>query len=389
MMSPDSNWFDGMGREKFMRNRQGFTLVELLVAMALTLFIMLIMTQAFVISIDTFTALKGLGDMQENLRAGANILRFDLQQAHLEGDRRPSDSNLKSVPPTEGFLRVYQRTAQAAFGTTGTYIYAAEGADLAGGPSSALATNHVLHFASRLKGNQQQSFYSAAVADPTNTFFTLKTMFNMDPAVNRLLPGDATLTTYPAAPNAGTGIFRSQWAEIAYFLVQTGTSEEPLNPASTLGTPLYGLYRAQFVLVTDSSLLNPAYKGYFAAGNTIAPAFTGMACNQSGNDLVFITPNDVASGTRIFNPASPPTTVAALSTTRAGVASSLVVPNVVSFQVQTIQPGGITPVDLIPPFPASYDTGASPFVLQGVCITLRVWDNKTRQTRQLSMMQDL
>jgi prepilin-type N-terminal cleavage/methylation domain-containing protein len=364
-----------------MRKRQGFTLVELMVAMALTIFIMLILTQAFVTAIDTFVGLKGIGDMQENLRAGANALRYDLSQAHLEGDRRMSDPNLKNVPPTEGFLRVYQPTPQAAFGTTGSYIYVAEGTDLnPNGPSAARATNHVLHFASRLKGNQQQSFYSTAVTDPTNTFFTIKTMFNMDPAVNRLLPADATLTTYPAPPNAGTGIFRSQWAEIAYYLVQIGTTDEPLNTAGA-GTPIYGLYRAQFVLVTDSTALNTNYKG-FAAGNTMT-GFIGMACNPVGNDLVFITPNDVANGTRVFDPTNPPTSVAALSSTRVGLASSLVVPNVLSFQVQGLVASSNVPQD------GSYDSASSPAVIQGIYITLRVWDNKTRQTRQLSIMQDL
>jgi prepilin-type N-terminal cleavage/methylation domain-containing protein len=369
-----------------MRKRQGFTLVELLVAMALTIFIMLILTQAFVTSIDTFVGLKGIGDMQENLRAGANALRYDLSQAHLEGDRRMSDPNLNAapiVPPTEGFLRVYQPTLQAVFGTTGSYIYVVEGTDLnPNGPSAARASNHVLHFASRLKGNQQQSFYSAYVNDLTNTFFTKKTMFNMDPAVNAALPGDATLTTYPAA---GPGIFRNQWAEIAYWLVQIGTTEEPLNPLGA-GTPIYGLYRAQFVLVTDSTALNLAYKGYIGAGNGIKGSFDGMACNASGKDLVFITPNDVANGTRIFDPTSPPTSVALLASTRVGWASSLVVPNVLSFQVQRIVSTSNLPLD------GSYDSSAAPGLppqIQGLYITLRVWDNKTRQSRQLSIMQDL
>src|SRR5438874_1591336 len=87
---------------------RGFTLVEVMVAMVLTLFIMVILTQAFVISVDTFRSLKGIGDMQEHLRAGANQLRFDLSQNHFEGQRRTSDpgvASLVNVPPREGFLR--------------------------------------------------------------------------------------------------------------------------------------------------------------------------------------------------------------------------------------------------------------------------------------------
>jgi hypothetical protein len=91
---------------------------------------------------------------------------------------------------------------------------------------------------------------------------------------------------------------------------------------------------------------------------------------------VFYTPGDFASGTRTFNPAGanlPPT-----------AAPSLVVPNVLSFQVQGIVQGGAAPAD------GNYES-SSPgnFVLQGLSITIRVWDNKTRQARQLTVVQDL
>lgn len=62
-------------RIRIVRTRTGFTLVELMVAMALTIFIMLILTQAFVIAIDTFTTLKAIGDTQEILRSGADAVQ--------------------------------------------------------------------------------------------------------------------------------------------------------------------------------------------------------------------------------------------------------------------------------------------------------------------------
>src|SRR5260221_9348597 len=112
-------------REIVMRTKQrkGFTLVELMVAMALTIFVMVILTQAFVVSIDLFSGLKGIGDMQENLRAGTNTMRFDLGQNHFEGMRRTSDPGFSA--PREGFLRVYQQA-----------ISTAEGVDADGMPSS-------------------------------------------------------------------------------------------------------------------------------------------------------------------------------------------------------------------------------------------------------------
>jgi prepilin-type N-terminal cleavage/methylation domain-containing protein len=350
-------------RECIMRTRNGFTLVELMVAMALTIFIMLILTQAFILSIDTFSGMKGVGDMQENLRAGVNALRYDLSQNHLEGMRRVSDPAITGQKPTQGFFAIYQGSAATS-----------EGTDLDGMPSSR-ATGYVLHFASRLKGNQQQSFYSTFVNDPSGNFFKANTFYNLPPG----LGADVTLTTY--APGTTSAFYRSQWAEIAYFLVQTGTSEEPLNPAGTTGMPLYGLYRVQFVAVTDPTQL-------VGQCNQLG-GFLGMACNQPPGGpppppIVFYGPQKLAAGTRTFTPANP-------QAARTTQVASLVVPNVVSFQVQVLQQGLNAPSDLLPLVASgAYDTASNPpFALRGVYITLRVWDNKTRQTRQTSMLQDL
>ena len=69
-------------------NRAGFTIVELMVVLALTMFIMVILSQAFASSLDTFTSLKAIGDMQEKLRSATIILRDDLSNDHFEGKRR-------------------------------------------------------------------------------------------------------------------------------------------------------------------------------------------------------------------------------------------------------------------------------------------------------------
>jgi prepilin-type N-terminal cleavage/methylation domain-containing protein len=409
-----------------MRTRKGFTLIELMVAMALTLFIMVILTQAFVLSIDAFRGLKGIGDMQANLRTGANTLRFDLSQAHFEGARRPNDAGR----PGEGFLATAWGFAQVCTTTAGSNAVTGGstanmyvGMNVAGPPGSGIAAGtkvativsatsitisipagatgnplltffgptlatpegsdadtllssrsfSVLHLSSRLKANFQQAFYSTSVNEPPNgLLFTAQTSYN--------LPPDAAADANLRDPN--TSFFRSQWAEIAYFLVQTGTTEEPLNPNGGSGTPLYGLYRAQFGLVTDNTnLANPP--GPYPAARL--NDFLGMACNRdaTGTNLVFFTPNDLAAlqgavRTRTFDPSA--------ITPRA---AALVVPNVLSFQVQGI---GITP-DVTGGAPVSvddYDSAkGSPLGLRGVAITLRVWDNKTRQTRQLSILQDL
>jgi prepilin-type N-terminal cleavage/methylation domain-containing protein len=491
-----------------MRKRSGFTLVELMVAMALTIFVMLILSEAFILSIDTFVGLKAIGDMQENLRAASNGLRFDLGQDHLEGKRRFSDPTLQTQLPTSGFLAIYQGIPPGPPLTLPSLFEGLDGDNM----SSARSANNILHFSSRLRGNQQQSFYTANIVNPINLanpniqFFNLRTLYGMDPAVTPLLDADATLrpsyTNIPInpaptpniPPNGPPFFYRGQWAEIVYLpgsvnpatgvfqpLQPTGTTEEPLNPSSTSGMPLYGLYRAQYVAVPDNTLVNAAAFPAASLAN-----FPGMACVPNGNALSFLTADDMATGTAwTLSPVGAPSggaftiscggqpasgvnaaavttaplpfnaTAAAIQTSLAagGIAAtvsggpintstvtivfqsasatpimvnssaltgpfgqafvnpalartfnlvspnllsaSLLVPNVLSFQVQTVRSGSPAPQD------GWYDS-AVPVInngifnptptggpILGIAITLRVWDNKTRQTRQLTIMQYL
>ena len=95
--------------------RQGFTLVEMMVSLALVLFIMVILTQAFQAGLESFRLLKGVGDMEDNLRSVATILRRDLAADHFEGKRRISDESFWSIgPPREGYFRVWHGTPYSA-----------------------------------------------------------------------------------------------------------------------------------------------------------------------------------------------------------------------------------------------------------------------------------
>ncbi len=350
------------------QSRSAFTLVELMVAMALTIFVMTILTQAFVISIDTFVGLKAIGDMQDNLRSAASTIRYDLVQDHFEGKRRVSDNSMIATPPVQGFFKVMPGSGQFIEGVDGDNVNS----------TRAKNNDYVLWFFSRLKGNQQQSFYTTQVGDPT--FFNAQTFYNMNPVVLPGVDADATLRYPPASPT-GPFLYRSQCAEIVYFLgnpqtgaiLPVGTTETPVDPSGT-GMPLFNLYRAQYVAVTDSTQLNAA--GYPAAnlGN-----FPGIACVVNGNNpptLTFLTAEDMASGTRTWTANNPFRN------------ASLVVPNVLSFQVQCVTAAANVvaasgPVDL------NYDSATTRTAFLGVWINLRVWDNKTRQTRQMTILQDL
>src|SRR5437899_3260350 len=80
-------------RARVRGTRPGFTLVEMLVATALVMFIMLILSEAFVAGLEAFRTLKGIGDMEERLRAATLVIRTDLQADHFEPGRRLSDPN--------------------------------------------------------------------------------------------------------------------------------------------------------------------------------------------------------------------------------------------------------------------------------------------------------
>ena len=60
-----------------MRRRQGFTIVELLVAMALIVLIMSIISEAFVEGLGTFRELKGIGDLQVHWYAALFLPSYD------------------------------------------------------------------------------------------------------------------------------------------------------------------------------------------------------------------------------------------------------------------------------------------------------------------------
>ena len=102
------------------RQRSGFTITELLVAMSLIIFMMAIFAEAFHVGTDTFHQLKGLGDLQEKLRGATTLLRRDLRADHFDEARgnRLSDQDLTvQGPPSHGFFRIWQGSAPVLEGT--------------------------------------------------------------------------------------------------------------------------------------------------------------------------------------------------------------------------------------------------------------------------------
>lgn len=345
--------------------RRGFTLVEMLVAMALTVFLMAILAEAFVTALETFRQLKGLGDMQQGVRIAFLKLQNDLRADHFDGNRKLSDpyfwgnppagsDGLPSLGPRRGFFRIVQGAPSIL-----------EGTDLDGLPSYR-AFNHILHFSICLaRGNHRENFLSATV--PAGSPLLNPPLYPTDQG------GDAHYQDQPQT-------YTSPWAEVAYFLVPQGTTTEPHNPAASSGTPLFSLYRTQKVVVPENVGINA--QGIPAAQYSL---YNEISCEPNPNNpnvLYFNSPADLARSTTyraITYPSGAYTP---------GPGSAKLLENVVSFQVRILLagagdfqdvPGGV------------FDTAAppSPLNIIGLQIALRVWDEATQQTLQMTLIQDM
>jgi prepilin-type N-terminal cleavage/methylation domain-containing protein len=342
-----------------MRRRTGFTLVEMLVAIALTVFVMVILSQAFSAGLETFRQLKGIGDMQSGMRSAATRLRADLEAEHFGDSRKLSDTNYIAMgPQAQGFFKL-------EYG--GDPIF--EGNDPDGIPSYR-SVDHRLHFSVKLRGNRREHFASATV--PANSpLLALQT--NYAP-----LPPDARF-------QEGNASYHSPWLEVAYFLVKTGTTVVQNDPADTQGTPLHALYRVQRVVLPEAS----------AATALNLPAaqlasYQELSCKATaGGTLEFYSPAD------LVNPAK-----RAISfTTNPGLGASPLLENVVSFQVQVragapgVTANRLTVFNFLPGTGARFYDAAGTFAINyqvsAVQVTLRVWDPATQQTRQMSFIQDM
>jgi hypothetical protein len=386
--------------ESTMRRRQAFTLVELLVTIALVVFIMTLLSEAFIIGLNTFRELKAIGDMDERLRSTTTQMLTDLQADHVEARRRLGDPNFwASGPPREGFFRIYAPSApmppvyNGVGARPASYI---EGLDGDGIPS-AVVTDTVLHFSVKLRGNRQDRFFSATNIPASSPLLTSPTTFVEQ-------QGLAPDSRYQVA--GGTS-YNSQWAEVAYFLV--------LNGDIAGLTPLYTLYRTQLVVAPDTTYLNWLAPGPvpIAPGPDPLAGYEEMSCEvlpPGGAQVYFNNPSDLAG---VYNGLGNPTNVApvrAFDPTNKSVqdpntglprASTFVMGDVISFEVQALTATTDVGNPASPPAlalkPVNFDTGVvlppqtmpTSMTIRAVQITLRVWDSKTQRSRQITIVQDL
>lgn len=387
-----------------MRRRQAFTLVELLVAMALIIFIMAILSQAFVSAMTTFRNLKASGDMAEKLRATTQLLQRDLAADHFEGKKRLSDPNFwLNGPPQQGFFNIWQDDATTTVN---------EGNDL-DGIASYRNAYYTLAFTVKLRGNQMGDFMSAS-----GGMAALSGQFG---------PPEAR---YQVAATSGAS-YNYQWAEIDWFMQPSGDTTAPDQTTGTQGVPLYNLYRRQRLLVPDNNLVQPQQP----AGN--ASQFYELSYWQpqgANGALYFNSPMDITVPQRRVMGVS-----SAYAPLPQGLpnltGSDIQLTDVVSLDVRMLVAGATgTPDPFVtlynapftnytytaPPWIVKgmvFDTWSSvndglhnysqwsqtgnpgtsvPFwnattqsgpIIQAIQISIRIWDVKTNQTRQVTVVQ--
>jgi len=375
-----------------MRRRQGFTIIELLVSMALIVLIMSIISQAFVEGLETFRQLKGIGDLQEQLRTAAVPLRDDLMARHLNGDKKSpvklselGDPN-NPIMITDGFFRIEG-------GATPNVL---EGQD-PDGLLSFTATSHALLFTINT-GAEAKSPRTQWLSVPL--LGTGATQTALAPPIPP--PPTPTSTEAPRdfqSPNPP--LFLSSWAEVAWFLVPMidPSTGQQFNAAGG-GAPLFTLHRRIRLLVQNNNAVNtsarettgniglypevscendPGAPGnlYFNrsdSSNRLGPAYRG-GMNAAG--VIDRTPLGLQNGTDYTG-------------------FDRVLSDVISFQVQYLTAGSTTFTDASAGVssPGVYDTAIPPpgpatLRILALQITIRVWDAKTEQARQVTIVQDM
>ena len=230
------------------KSRLGFTLVELLIAMALIILMLSIMSQAFVIATGTMQGLKEVADMQEKIRPAITLLQRDLGANHFEGSKKLSDPEFwDNGPPKEGYFMLWQDKANdVAEGATNNVTFS----------QSAALANHMLAFTVKLPGKSPNDFFESSLGGAFgNTFFNVVNN-PAQPADTPKSMTDSNTRRFESNPN----LIHSDWAEVAYFLgphnagvtpVVDGNTDGKTNPPSL---PYFNLYRQQKLVLPSFNI---------------------------------------------------------------------------------------------------------------------------------------
>jgi len=360
-------------------HRRGYTLVEVMVALGLSVLTMWLLAEAFRIGLEMIGQARAQANLMTQLRAVGDIFHRDLVVAHpfLPDDNRPnrglrlSDQRLDQLtvtgqgwtPPPGGFFRIISPdSTHVQTDTEGLNIYT--------------VTNHPLHF-------HALHFTAILPENDRNPFC--------------------------AFGPAGIRPIESRAAEIAYFLVNTGGVTGP-GPG---GNPLYHLVRRQRLVALDdfhrASLQVPANYSSLIAVDTATNQPLTLKQIRHPSQRLPLSPATVPANPPLVLPVNDP-----------AYGTDILLSNVLSFEVRVDwdpNPNGTLnssnpprsfpvnteyPYDNLtanvgrnPALPATFDTwhdepnwntafASLPLAIRvrGIQVSVRVFDPKTRAVRQ-------
>ncbi len=279
------------------RERAGFTLIELMVAMALIIFIMTILSAAFGAAGKTFRDLKAAGDLAEQMRGALTLLRRDLAAPHFDPvNKKLSDVDFWSTnngPPLGGFFRILQgiessnlqvmMLQQPSSGAIQgpTFIPPPPPPGWLSGNTEVptyINTQSVMHFTVALPGQLPNDFFVTDVGNAnsgSNLFDTTVVPYSSVLNQDRRYQNNSSAAT----------VFKSQYAEVIWALIPTASTPNVTasdNVAANPPQPLFTLVRQQRLLWPEATMppvpVNPA-TGIAVAGyeevSTPQVAFNG------------------------------------------------------------------------------------------------------------------
>jgi type II secretory pathway pseudopilin PulG len=361
--------------KKYSRRRSAFTIVELLVATALTMLIMAIMATAFQSAMGSLSHLRSTGELQERLRVVATTLKADLQSPHFDDPNIKNGmlSNLRhdlpqtvSYTPAAGFVKIDQQLPSLTEAiASGTRDYST---------TANLVRNHRLTFTVKLQGTSRETLFTApkgaGVFDNKNDNFV-----------------------------KDSSVYGSRWAVVQWFLT-------PMNPPSTtIGAspqPLYNLHRKVMLLAEVDGVTSSNASSFYVDSSVPAPYPVYTAARAA------IQPRPAPSVVPLTLPVIPV----------ADDGSDIVLSNILSFEVKA----DYSPVTLVtgamPRFPAAgnYDypfddlPGVGPNIydssyhgminaaglipgqnmnIRAIQVKVRIYDAKNKTSRQVTLVHEM
>jgi len=374
---------------------KGFTLVELLVSLALVIFIMSLLSTVFVLATKTFRDMKAAGDLQEQLRSAAQVIKSLIQAPHfLEGNRRvnlsdPNFWNRRKLSPTDsdnnlfdfkwrsGYFRLDRNRIQDQIVNDLTGTNSLNLCGLYDSPETpSQAADHRLSMTCMLSGRLQEDFFTQSFSNRAS----LPSPFNIG---------------NPSRYETDNSLFRSPYAEVLFYLqrptsvlTRTGTLSE-----RTDGLPLFDLHLKTWLINPEKTNLAQDFSSSFENKLSLSPYNNGSSTIYVFNDLTFMGPRSNRATFRALSNLSPDASLSFAQRSSSSSSDTILLKNLVSFEVQIFELDPVTKNLIIfnlNNFDSDYQSNEGQGKqIVAVKIILRVYDPDNEITRQMTIVEPL